>query len=66
MTEKEWLNPDEDEFEVVGHCAGCGYEIYKGDPIYRIFALDMIHADDPTCIAKYFIDYFELQEEVAE
>lgn len=63
MTEKEWYTQEEPE--VIGTCAGCGYEIRKGDPIYR-FEGQMIHADDHECLAEFFRAYHELQEEVAE
>lgn len=62
MTEREWLNPD--PVEVVGICAGCGYDIVKGESIYR-FDGCMIHADN-ECLAEFFKSYCELQEEVAE
>ena len=62
MTEREWLNPD--HVEVVGICAGCGYDIVKGEQVYR-FEGAMFHTDD-DCVASFFKNYFELQEEVAD
>ena len=61
MAEREWLNPD--PVEVVGICAGCGYDVVKGETIYR-FDGCMLHADI-ECLAEFFKRYHELQEEVA-
>lgn len=62
MNEERWLNPDDPI--IVGTCAGCGYEIYKGDLIYRIDG-QMIHKDD-ECVAEFFKRQNELIEEEAE
>ena len=61
MDERTFLNPD--PVEVVGICAGCGYDIVKGESIY-CFEGAMFHTDD-DCVAEFFRNYHELQEEVA-
>ena len=62
MDERTFLNPD--PVEVVGICTGCGYDIVKGESIYR-FDGCMIHADN-ECLAEFFKSYCELQEEEAD
>ena len=62
MNEERWLNPDDPI--IVGTCAGCGYEIYKGDPIYRIDG-QMIHTD-MECVTEYFKNQCGLTVEEAE
>lgn len=61
MDERTFLNPD--PVEVVGICAGCGYDIVKGEQIY-CFEGAMFHTD-AECVAEFFKNYHELQEEVA-
>ena len=62
MSDRSFLEPD--PVEVVGICAGCGYDVVKGEQVYR-FEGATFHTDD-DCVASFFKTYFELQEEVAE
>lgn len=56
------MNPDTPK--VVGICAGCGFDIVEGEYVYQ-FEGATFHTDN-ECVAEFFTNYHDLQEEVAE